>query len=1146
MNRDLNIHFSNHLEVLYQKLKAALYPPFSNPFTKRLVIVYGPAMKSWLMLKMAQDPELEIAAGLEFIYLNQAFETLLHLFQKNHRSSIPSLLELELRIEKEILLQLRDFDRLNAPDQNNWRPLIRYLKFDPRAKLSLKIEKRLIGLSHQIAKYFKEYGRFAGSLVEKWDKNAPKNWQEHLWQLIFGNDSDWDYLSRALKQPLKSEMNYQIHFFSLSFISHCEFEFIQRLAKEHPVHYYMISPCAVFWSDIRSDKESHYLLSYWESKKGKMDGEIDQLEELLADRNPLLANFGRMGREMVSQIEASSAKTHADYLLPSSVSLLAEDTTYSDDLFYYETNAPLTLLQAVQADILLTRNPIDKDPLTIQAEDRSIQLHRAPNKRREIEIAYHNLLQLMDRYPHIEPRDIIVMAPQIAEYVPYIQKQFEKSESQIACQILDLGLQAQSEIVQGFLLLLEMSEGRWDNAQLMQLFEYPSFQRKHQLTEADYRTLYEWIEEAGIRWGDDALHRNELLQRRHCFKGMDEDTYIGTWDFGLSRLLLGLTYLLDANASVHFQAYPCNALDFTETELLGNWISLLHSLRDDLLPLQDGSMLTGDDWANYLNCLLESYFQPDFHQSESIEEYRELQKQFKTLQNAVKTLNGYEFPFESIKVRLNDLFEQRGIVYRENYIQSVRFCSLIPLRSIPAKVIVLLGMHEGAFPRVELASSLNLAFGQSGADYSPSSIDYDRYLFLEALHSTQNYLLISYLGYDSNDNKELKPSLIIEELFSYLDRNYLIGMMKPSEKCCYFHPLNSFDPRYFHKETRLNNFSRSDYQAAGLITQGIKNPPYRFIKNFDRLNFSLREVFPNESLIDIKHLNDVARDPIKYHLNRVLEIYIENPEDRILKTEEALSLSPLDRFIFKKEGLKESKDVFFHRIENEGRLPLGLFKKAALKKISQDMEKLQERLTTEALSPQELFEIEFSAGCQEPMQIGTHRWLFPSITLNYTADYRLHVVGKLSHMTLKGLFAIGADQSIEKIWRFWPQFLVSQYASKYLQEAGRNLILSDHPSTKVPFFEDPEPYLKQFIRYFGICHTQFSPLMPKWLTHFHKKNAEGLQKEMDKIFDSFGGYPNRTLQWIFDKDHLPDAKDLIAMWGEEAEALLNDIITHWK
>ena len=87
MDKTLEVFLSNRLEILYQQLKQSLFGTSTQPLMRRLVMVYGPAMKNWLSLRMAQDPDLNVAMGMEFIYLGQAFESLLELSSK--RGSAP-------------------------------------------------------------------------------------------------------------------------------------------------------------------------------------------------------------------------------------------------------------------------------------------------------------------------------------------------------------------------------------------------------------------------------------------------------------------------------------------------------------------------------------------------------------------------------------------------------------------------------------------------------------------------------------------------------------------------------------------------------------------------------------------------------------------------------------------------------------------------------------------------------------------------------------------------------------------------------------------------------------------------------------------------------------------------------------------------
>ncbi len=1148
MSHELNVFFSNHLDILYLNLKKNLFTN-TAPFAKRLVIVYGPAMKAWLMLKIAQDPDLKVVLGIEFVYLNQAFENLMKLFNPAISHKFPCYLDLALTIEQEILTTLSSFEQLSQEEKSIWLPLIYYFKLDPFPQegflLNKRLEKRLTTLSQHLAKYFLNYSRFANAMTEKWEKDPLSSWQQQIWKKLFGTQSLWLSLTRAFQESMQSPTNLQVHFFSISFLSSAEFSFIRKMSNEVPVYYYLISPCAVFWSDIRSDRESRFIQGFFEKQFGQFSSQTEQLEELLRDRNALLANFGRMGREMLAQIEESPALVHAHYALPSHVAP-HYDLDICENLYLYETNQPLTLLHALQTDMLLMHTPSEEILFNFENYDYSIQLHKAPNRRREIEILYHNLLNLMKNDPKLEPQHIIVMAPQIHDYIPYIKSFFGHESSLIDFQIMDLGSEATSEIVQTFLLLLKISECRWDVANLLQLFEQPSFQRKSGFSQSDCELIREWITQAGICWGDDLLHRNELLKRNHCRFGMVDETSVGTWDYGLTRLLLGLTNLLNNHSIYPLDTQPCSNIEFADIELLSKWVKLLHSLRDDLTLLHDQTRMSVEDWSYYFKSLLENYFQVDYENHATQEEWTHLQTQIDLLSSSVRASKSSLFPFHSVHDHLKNLLQQNGMIYRENYLQTVRFCSLIPLRSIPAKAIALLGMQAEVFPRKEEFSSLNLADSKDKSSYCPSVIDQDRFLFLEALHSAQDYLLMSYQGYEQNENKEQMPSLVVDELFAYLDRHYTIKAEAISHHCRFNHPLDAFNKIYFEKNSILHNFSVKDHQSAEVFYHVDKQQSHLFISHFKLTDCQLPDIFPSGSLIDIKHLTEAARHPIKFHLNRILEIYLEDKQDRILKKEEELKVSSLDKYILRRTALKQSLDKVLYQAEKEGKLPFGLFKTVAVNHLTEDINSIQNRLKKENVTQDEIFQIEFCLSTNKPLKLANNRWRFPAIQLNYSDDYHLNVVGSLSHVTPKGLFVFAKD-NLEEMWKIWPQFLAYQYACQICPDKfEKKLILSEKQTSKTPFFDDPDPYLKKFIRYYAQCRQNFSPLMPEWLDDILKKDTSGLQKGLNQIYeDSFGAYRSLDLKWAFNRYRLPQAQNLLETWKNEAEDLLSDLKARW-
>ena len=152
------------------------------------------------------------------------------------------------------------------------------------------------------------------------------------------------------------------------------------------------------------------------------------------------------------------------------------------------------------------------------------------------------------------------------------------------------------------------------------------------------------------------------------------------------------------------------------------------------------------------------------------------------------------------------------------------------------------------------------------------------------------------------------------------------------------------------------------------------------------------------------------------------------------------------------------------------------------------------------------------------------------------------VVGKLSHASAKGLIVVSKG-AFADIWKVWPQFLLYCHAAKFdSQKLDPGLIFAHAAEPKQPFLGDPEPYLKEFIRYYTLCMHHVSPLLPDWIPLILKADAAGLQKKMDQLHSGSFGFPNQSLCWILNKHCLPKPEILIANWKSQAELLLGD----WK
>ena len=103
----------------------------------------------------------------------------------------------------------------------------------------------------------------------------------------------------------------------------------------------------------------------------------------------------------------------------------------------------------------------------------------------------------------------------------------------------------------------------------------------------------------------------------------------------------------------------------------------------------------------------------------------------------------------------------------------INFCTLMPMRSIPFKVVCLLGMNDGVYPRTLPPLGFDL-MAQQVKRGDRSRRDDDRYLFLEAILSAQQRLYISFIGRSIQDNSLRYPSVLVTELLEYLEQSYCL------------------------------------------------------------------------------------------------------------------------------------------------------------------------------------------------------------------------------------------------------------------------------------------------------------------------------------------------------------------------------------
>jgi len=1138
----LKVFFSNRTECLFQAFKKELFAT-SHPFAKRMTIVPSAAMKDWLLMQMARDEDLAIAAGIEITFLEPAIGCLSTLLNQStsareainnnlhdgtsakapavkrseatqyceygvasdrfnpgalapsdranyclappEQKKEPGRLALALALEATIIDTIQNFHQYSSSLQGQWKPLLDYLGVEVHPYLlSGRILKRITALSDSLAPLFIDYGSYGGQMISQWGlvPVSPNiHWQQLLWMALETRYSIWNYPYRKLESfEVDSDWTaneMQVHLFGLSYLSPLQHRFFQKVAFHIPVNYYLFSPCKQFWSDLLSDKEGARLKKYWMGQKIS-DSQQATLEDLLSEHHPLLANFGRLGREMATQIEASDPLLYEHYLISSAYSNHV-DSSETPDVEKEENSHPLTILEVIQGDMVLMRDPNTTDKIPFDCYDRTVQFHGAPKPMREAQVVHDTILSILDAHRHdadpITPTDILIMAPDPSIYAPSLRAVFGSSNSNLHLKMMDAHSVTHHSLIQGFLHLLELSFGRWDINALLRLMEYPEFQMKHQFSPEDIRTIGIWVKESGICWGHDELHRNELLKRDHCHSEMVGGSRHGTWEHGLGSLLEGMAM---SSATAHEGDFnPLQGVESIQGELLGKFLAITRSLLADLKPLANGSFLSLTDWSAYLKCLAESYFAP----CDEKESWKILDIHLGSFENVIDGLEGAAYAFHSIYYHLKKGLQTEKITHRDSNLQAVRFSSLLAMRAVPAKVIILMGMNDQTFPRTDKIQSMNLLSTSPEKDYCPSSVDLDRYIFIEALFSASRYFIATYSSQLPGESGEQSPSLLIKELLNYVDSACLLPEKPPSQHCLHLHPLHSFHKSYFSSSSGLKSHSERGYSAAVVHYGANKKQP----KNFLSLLIApvkITEAGPHH--ISLNDLSSFVRHPLKNYCNKGLNLYINDRTKNVYEEHEDLLLSSLDKYSLVKEGISNKETL--STAEKNGKLPAGPFKGIEIERVTNEIKQIKSNLHRYGIDADALFSIEFNERHQTAELVSSSKpfskpsWKTPSLTLKGTCFGDIHLTGHLDDVSSSGL-VLFAEDSLKEVIKAWPKILMFGYlVDAYELPIARQIIFAkgEKGSCKALDFCSSEQLLIHLAEYYLRHQGSLSPLMP--------------------------------------------------------------------
>jgi len=845
----LQIHSSNYLESLLTRLLSDIER--GDPLHADVIVVQNPGMSRWLHQQIAE--RTGISANIDFV-------TPGNFLWRTARCWVPDLPETSarnsMRLQWQIFSLLPQFLSTSA-----FQELGQYLQDDNSGQLRYQ-------LAGRIANTFDQYLIYRPQMIADWQQGKAVHWQAVLWRAIVDLDPTptWHDLRNQLfatssTTPAASQANSQkrptgvpacVSVFGISNMPPMYLDLMQWMAHQTRVNFYYLNPCREYWADIKDEKSQSR--SQAKRRARAYSNHTEELDPsgLLDIGNPLIASWGHAGQSFLDQ-------------------LLERDVEESDTFFEPES---ASLLGGLQRDILNLEN--NDNNIQVDPNDRSVQIHSAHSTMREVQVLHDQLLHLFKSQPGLSPRDVIVMAPDIDTYAPFIDATFSNvpGNQQVPWSVSDRRLSSEQQLLHAFKELLQLSQSRMTATDVIGLLEVPAVRRKLMLDRSDLQHIRKWIYESGIRWSLDNNMRKQ-------FDLPPVDT--NSWQFGLQRMFVG--YAMPADSVGLFEGVaPYGEIEGTSSatlEKLQLFIDMCARWRKRL----DASHLP-HEWLVEADQLLDNFFDLEYGEAYAIKMLREgLLSMIEEAAVANEPVSLDVF-MEAVNAVLEDTASVRQFLTGK-----VTFSNMVPMRSIPFKVVCVLGMNANDFPRESRPMSFDLiAKHPKRGDRSRSNDD--RYLFLETVLSARQVLYLSYVGRDNRDNSEKAPATVVTELLDYANSSYS-GSDGNSALSVVQHPLQPFSQRYFDSsDARLFGYKPQWFDTA---TAAPTLEPVAFI----HADTNLEE--PERS-VAVQDLIDFYSDPARSYLQSRLLVGLRRTEDKLPDTE-LFDVSGLDKWSINQDVL---------------------------------------------------------------------------------------------------------------------------------------------------------------------------------------------------------------------------------------------------
>ena len=888
----IRIRYSNQTEALVAALVEQLDQP-RDPLVPIDIVVPNRNLERYLDLQIASA--LGISANIRYHRL----ERFIARFIRGGTTDL-ALLTRE-HLESLTLSAFLDDDWLA---QRDVAPVKRYLFADEDEE---GVDTRRVELAIRMATLLEEYTYSRPELLATWSAgrelglSRDETWQRALYQRVLatrGRSRDGrrlltlpEALRELRERPLAPQPDTPLHIFGISYVARVFLWSFSMMGQNRELGLYVLNPCEEYWEDVPTEQRVLRALAPEE-------------EALDPNDTPALVLWGRPGREHVH--------------------LLGELAQDFDALFVSPPGE--TLLRKLQRDVLARQPAETKTPIASGEVCESITLLPAPGIRRELEAIADEIWRIVEqgdvRFNEIA---LFINGPERDVYLPHVEAVFREARD-IPFNVVDLSLAGEtglgSRVVEAASMLIDLPLSGFTRPEVLALVTHPCVRSRVRDLPAE-----EW---------------ERAVDRVGAFHGIDhadhEGTYITSdlinWDQGIRRVALGAFMSGALSGDSRFFALDGERYQVDEArddEATATLALLLRALANDVrAALAQRASLTA--WSAFFAAQFNAFLVANGSREESA--LRRCITAARSL--ADRDLRGDEVGFrvahQLLRTELSRLRGGRGEYLADGVVVS----SFLPMRAIPFRVAFVAGLGEARFPAPERRDALDLrAKKRERGDVSPS--ERDKYMFLEAILSVRDRVVLSWVSRDPLTGDEIVPSVVVRQLTSMIERGYKERPLRrkvPLRR----HEERGTSLREAKSEARARELGerlRGDYEVElSLTDEIIAEPRLRAALGVVDITDAQAQA-PERAVVSISALRRFLESPLQGWASAVLGIRSEDEflAEQLGAKNEPLAVRVLDGVLTLRQAyLDEARHEVpaqatygeqTHRKMSEGRWPVG-------------------------------------------------------------------------------------------------------------------------------------------------------------------------------------------------------------------------------